>query len=148
MGREEVSTSNKHTHTSRHHRAAQKEFSPWFQRFCSHYSLSFPQALGFCWPPHPGTQILVLAGAAVPWSTGRVCTAVHFVRNNNSCKSPLRANSTVVHLIASQTKSTNTFESCKPVLKEFALVTAWISSSPSDDSANKPSTDTEHQPNP
>lgn len=51
-------------------------------------------------------------------------TDVRFVRNGNSCKSLLRANSAVVHLIASQTESTDTFEIHKPALKEFALVTA------------------------
>lgn len=50
--------------------------------------------------------------------------AVRFVRNDNSCKSLLRAHSTAAHLIASQTKSRETFETHKPARKEFALVTA------------------------
>lgn len=114
-----------------------KQFSPWFQQLCfNHYILFSPKHLAFAdhctQAPNPSH------GAPVLQNTRRMlCTDVHFVRNNNSCKSLLQANSTGVHLITSQTKSTDTSEIHKPVLKEFVLVTAWISPSRSNSSASK-----------
>lgn len=87
LGRE-VSAQNKHTNPDA---AAQ----PWrsFPLISAALFLSlqpsFPQALGFCWPLHPGTQTLLQRGARVPRSTGRglaqMCTLQGTIIHANPC---------------------------------------------------------------
>lgn len=131
----EVSAQNKHTNP---HAVAQPWRSfPLISALCFyHCSLPSPKALGFCWPLHTNPSAKGCSGTVEHGE--RVCTDVHVAKNNNSCKSLLQANSTAVHLITSQTKSTNTLENGKPLFKEFALVAAWISPSPSNNAAPTP----------
>lgn len=136
----EVSSQDKHTNPNV---VAQPWRSfPLISAFCF-LSLqpSFLQAFGFCWLLHPSTQTLLQRGAGVLQSTERglaqMCTLQETIIHANPCSKQIPQ-----QCILSQAKQTVWihWRMVKPAFKEFALVAAWISPSPSNNSLPTPKT--------